>query len=155
MKLRWPKRLHRFTRKSLVLRQATDADAEPLSDLYESCMRPYAEVFYPWDQHRFRDDFNPSEIEVLLCRDEIIGFLRTKISDEYVYLAEVQLREDHRNQGLGSELVKLTLDRASALDLPVRLRVLRNNPAQHLYERLGFKQVGEGACDLILQHPAF
>ncbi|MEM1293853.1 MAG: GNAT family N-acetyltransferase [Verrucomicrobiota bacterium] len=154
MKLRWPKRLHRFTRKSLELRQATPADAEPLSVLYEACMRPYAEAFYPWDHHRFLDDFDPAEIEVLDFQGRMIGLLRTKFSDEFVYLAEVQIHENHRNRGLGSELVKLTLQRAAALDLPVRLRVLRNNPALHLYERLGFEQVGEGACDLILQHPA-
>tara|TARA_R110002096_G_scaffold163992_5_gene331663 strand:+ start:17877 stop:18296 length:420 start_codon:yes stop_codon:yes gene_type:complete len=138
----------------LELRQATTADVDTLSDLYESCMRPYAEAFYPWDTHRFRDDFNPAEIEVLAFQDAIIGLLRTKVSEEFVYLAEVQIREGFRNAGLGTELVKLTVQRATALDLPVRLRVLRNNPARQLYERLGFQQIAEGACDLVFQRPA-
>ena len=96
MKFRWPKRRHRLTRRGLELRQATTADVDTLSDLYESCMRPYAEAFYPWDTHRFRDDFNPAEIEVLAFQDAIIGLLRTKVSEEFVYLAEVQIRATTR-----------------------------------------------------------
>lgn len=151
MRLAWPRWRDRLTKPRLLLRPARDADVESLSDFYEACMRDYAEAFYPWDPHQFRETFRPGEIEVVEYRGDLAGLLKTQILVDHVYLADVQLAPRVRNRGVGTKLVKLTLERARVLDLPVRLRVLRNNPAHGLYARLGFEQVGEATSYLILQ----
>ena len=56
-----------------------------------------------------------------------------------------KLASTHRNLGLGSALVGDLLALAASRNLPLRLRVLRVNPARRLYERLGFAQSGESA----------
>ncbi|MBW2281099.1 MAG: hypothetical protein JRG76_01380 [Deltaproteobacteria bacterium] len=50
-------------------------------------------------------------------------------------------------------MVRDVLARASRRDLPVRLRVLRVNPARELYARLGFAQTGESATHYELEAP--
>ncbi len=155
MRIPWPKWHHRWSRKPLLLRPATDQDVVELSSLNERCMRPYSEAFYPWDTHRFCDEFDSAEVEVLEYEDRIIGMLKCRRNREYLYLAELQLDADFRNCGIGTSLMRLTLSRARTLDVPVRLQVLRNNPARALYERLGFSQVGEGACYFVLEHSSF
>ena len=151
MKLPWPRWRQRLTRRRLVLRQATAKDLDELDRLYESCMRVYAEQLYPWDPHSFRDTFVPEQIEVLEFQDEIVAILKTEVRQDHLYLAEVQVAESYRNLGLGTRLILLTMERATVVELPIRLRVLSNNPAKALYEKLGFCQIAEGAFDRHLE----
>jgi ribosomal protein S18 acetylase RimI-like enzyme len=57
---------------------------------------------------------------------------------DHLFLDEIALVPTARCRGLGSELVRLAMARARDADLPLRLSVLFNNPAQRLYTRLGF-----------------
>jgi ribosomal protein S18 acetylase RimI-like enzyme len=50
---------------------------------------------------------------------------------------------EFQRDGIGTELVRRMLQRAKELDVPVRLRVLRVNPAKRLYERMGFVVTSE------------
>ena len=134
-----------------MIRQAREDEVGQLAELYESCMRAYSEAFYPWDPHLFTNSFSTTEVEVVEYKGRIAGLLRTEVREDYVYLAELQLDQPFRKQGVGTALVKLTIERAAALGLPVRLRVLRNNPARRLYERLGFRQIAKGAIDYTMQ----
>ena len=63
-------------------------------------------------------------------------------SDE-IRLFRVFLLPSVQNRGIGTRLVRDLLDEAAAAGLPLRLRVLRVNPARRLYERLGFVLSGE------------
>lgn len=40
-------------------------------------------------------------------------------------------------------VVRYVIDRANQAQVPVRLQVLKANPARRFYERLGFKHCGE------------
>jgi GNAT superfamily N-acetyltransferase len=53
-----------------------------------------------------------------------------------------QMRE---NQGLGTAIIKHLLRQASQQNMPASLQVLEVNPARQLYERLGFRAIGETA----------
>jgi ribosomal protein S18 acetylase RimI-like enzyme len=50
---------------------------------------------------------------------------------------------EHQGKGIGTRLISEVLQDAHSRGLAVRLRVLKVNPAQRLYERLGFAVVGE------------
>lgn len=126
---------------------------DALEPLYEKCMRAYSEAFYPWDPFSFRRTFKEDEVEVLEYKGRIVGLLKTMVYEDHLYLAEIQLDTVVRNRGLGTLLVRRTLDRGASLGLPVLLRVLRNNPARGLYERLGFRVIRENTFDYVLQNP--
>jgi len=59
-------------------------------------------------------------------------------------LVGIQLLPEFQGRGIGSDLILRELAHAKALGKPLRLQVLRaNDRARALYERLGFRVVGE------------
>jgi ribosomal protein S18 acetylase RimI-like enzyme len=60
-----------------------------------------------------------------------------------LWLREVFLVPAEQGQGIGSKLVLQEIAGARRLGKPLRLRVLRQNRARALYERLGFSVCGE------------
>jgi GNAT superfamily N-acetyltransferase len=51
----------------------------------------------------------------------------------------------HQGGGIGAWALRAAVAEASAAGLPVRLTVLRTNPARRFYEREGFRLAGETA----------
>lgn len=61
-----------------------------------------------------------------------------------------------QGQGLGSVILKKLLDEAVQAQAAVHLSVLKANPARRLYERFGFRIVGENdqAYEMLFGSPA-
>jgi GNAT superfamily N-acetyltransferase len=76
----------------------------------------------------------------LYHHDRQIGFTRT-ISDGHThsYLADVYVLSEHRGRGLGTELVRFTVDEGP---LAPTKWVLHTADAHELYRRLGFAEPG-------------
>jgi len=55
-------------------------------------------------------------------------------------LIDIALLEEHRNRGIGAELLRQLLQKCETKSRPARLRVLQGNPAIRLYRRMGFLQ---------------
>jgi ribosomal protein S18 acetylase RimI-like enzyme len=69
-------------------------------------------------------------------------------------LSQIQLLPSCQGQGIGERVIAALLDQARREQLPVRLSVLKGNPARRLYERLGFQMVSETGRDATLKwHP--
>jgi ribosomal protein S18 acetylase RimI-like enzyme len=58
-------------------------------------------------------------------------------------LVDIALLPEHRGKGIGGGLVRQLVQQCDQEKLPLRLQVLRTNPALRLYERLGFRRTGE------------
>jgi ribosomal protein S18 acetylase RimI-like enzyme len=58
-------------------------------------------------------------------------------------LVDIALLPEHRGQGIGGGLIRNLIEQCDQEKLSLRLQVLRTNPAQRLYERLGFVRTGE------------
>ena len=58
-------------------------------------------------------------------------------------LVDVSLLPEFRNRGIGGALLRDLLERAASEKRRVSLHVLPDNPAIHLYQRLGFTHAGE------------
>ena len=151
--VRWPRWRDRWHRAPLRLRQARSTDFPALAILQEEGLRLYSESFFPWDERAFERDFAAGEGRVLETRQELAGFylIQCRRSQGHLFLAELHVHPRFRNHGLGELLVRCALAEAKAEWLPLRLWVLRNNPARHLYQRLGFTDVGEGSCHHIME----
>lgn len=76
----------------------------------------------------------------LYHRDRQIGFSRT-ISDGHVhsYLADVYVLSEHRGRGLGTELVRFTVDEGP---FARTTWLLHTADAHKLYRKLGFTKPG-------------
>ncbi len=143
-----------------TLRPATDADYDWLWNVKRETMRPYVEQTWgTWDdraQERFfRQHFTPASIDVILVDGTRAGLLNVEREPDALFLANIQIHADFQNQGLGAAVVRTVLDSGAALDLPVRLQVLKANVrARDFYLRLGFVLSGETLTHFLMRHPA-
>jgi ribosomal protein S18 acetylase RimI-like enzyme len=68
------------------------------------------------------------------------------------FIRELQLVEAARGGGLGGVILEWVHALAMERRVPlVRLTVFKSNPAQRLYRRHGFEQVGEDECFLRME----
>lgn len=67
------------------------------------------------------------------------------------YVVQIQVHPDYQNGHIGRRLLSQLIDKARKQGASVGLSVLKKNPAQHLYYRLGFEQVGETAVEYELE----
>lgn len=81
-----------------------------------------------------------------------VGRLATAHDGDGLRLVDLTIEATYQGSGLGTQLVRLVLDRAAAEGMPVSLRVDHRNPAaRRLYEREGFVEVGRDQLDAFLR----
>jgi GNAT superfamily N-acetyltransferase len=123
-------------------RAAVPEDIEWLEPFYESIMRPYyVELKWEWDDRKFCEFFDPNITKVIQADGIDIGMLRVEEREGCIYLGDIQIDSAYRGQGIGTQLIKTVIQSANIANKPVRLRVLKGNPAKELYLRLGFQEV--------------
>ena len=76
--------------------------------------------------------------KIIMAVSKPVGVLTVKELETHVQLDQLFVLPEYQRNGIGTELVRQILQRAKHLEVPVRLRVLRVNPAKRLYERMGF-----------------
>jgi GNAT superfamily N-acetyltransferase len=129
--------------RELTRRAATESD-KPF--LWEANRQAYRDVVVRqwghWDDESQERDFNEkwesADFELVELAGEPVGAIWTTDEGEFLRLREVFLLPEHQGKGIGTQLVKQELARARRESKPLRLRVLRENRARVLYERLGF-----------------
>lgn len=133
---------------ALRLRPGREADLEFLRRLHRDAMRPHVErAWGAWDEadqrRRFDDSTDPRAHEIVLLDDEPIGCQWVREHDDAIELVRMYLLPAHQGRGIGTRLVSALRRRAAEAGRPLRLRVLRENPARRLYARLGFAETAE------------
>jgi ribosomal protein S18 acetylase RimI-like enzyme len=71
------------------------------------------------------------------------GRLAVEPRPDQVRLIDLALVPEHRNHGLGTQLIRQVQEQAQSARLPLRLQVIRFNRAVGLFERLGFTRTSE------------
>jgi ribosomal protein S18 acetylase RimI-like enzyme len=132
---------------AFTLRQADEVDRDFLWHAHKAAMKGYVSQTWGWDeawqQQYFRDHVLPERIQVIEVEREPAGFLELDVRDDCLFVTNLELLPAYQGKGIGGELLRSVQTEAAASRLPVRLQVLRVNPARRLYERLGFRQTGE------------
>ncbi len=80
-----------------------------------------------------------------------VGRLIVDRAPDHLRLVDVVLAPTARGLGTGTALLAALLHEGARLCLPVRLSVVWGNPAQQLYERLGFRVTESGAVRLQME----
>ena len=87
--------------------------------------------------------FRPGRDWIVTNDDVQIGVLSLDRRPDAVVVRHIALMPEFQNRGIGSALIRGVLDFAVTAKLPVRLRLVKDNPARSLYERLGFTVTAE------------
>lgn len=103
-------------------------------------------------QHTFyQEHFTQARFDLILLNDEPIGRLYLDRRTEEIRIIDIALLPAYRNGGLGTILLKEVLEAGTAAKLPIRIHVELDNPALHLYQRLGFVQLQEDGLYYLME----
>ena len=111
----------------------------------------YAAMAATWDEARHqREPLHPDRYRMLRWNGETVGFFAVRDEPDHLYVQTIQLVPAACGQGIGTRVMHHIAELAG--ERPVRLRVFPSNTgARRLYERLGYRLVGEEDDSLILE----
>lgn len=87
----------------------------------------------------FAKSWKPETHEILLSDGEEAGYCSVERFPGHIFVHELVLSPGFQGKGIGSKFLQELLEEAKGENIPVRLQVLKENQAQHLYRKLGFK----------------
>jgi ribosomal protein S18 acetylase RimI-like enzyme len=145
--------------ESIKLRGALPSDQAFLLALYASTRADeFAQLGWPFEMERAfmkmqfeaqRGDYERrhpgASCQIIELRRCPIGRLWVAEDARSLTVLDISVVADLRGRGVGSECLRRVQRCAEAAGLDVELQVVVGNPAQRLYERLGFRNVGESA----------
>jgi ribosomal protein S18 acetylase RimI-like enzyme len=89
--------------------------------------------------------------EILWIGPARAGRLLVNDGEDELRLVDIALLTPYRGQGVGGRVVQGLCERASTSGLPLRLSVRFGNPAERLYERLGFVRTGSDGINVAME----
>ena len=136
--------------RACALRAARGSDEPFLFELHRSAMRDYVDAVWGWDENWQRNHFAATYAprrHALIVRLEPtphdIGRISLTRHWRKLFLRDIELVAAERNRGIGTAVIGALLALAQAEGRSVELLVLKHNPAQRLYTRLGFRVVAD------------
>jgi ribosomal protein S18 acetylase RimI-like enzyme len=84
-----------------------------------------------------------ASFDVIVAGDERAGRLIVDRRPGEIHIVDIALMPEFRGRGIGSSYLKELAGEAHGRGVPLRIFVEFDNPAQRLYERLGFVCVAE------------
>lgn len=150
------------------LRPACEGDRDFLREVYGST-RADELAAVPWtpdqraafvtmqfeaqDRH-YREHYPAATFDVILVAGVPVGRLYVDRRSDEARVVDLALLPDHRGLGIGTHLLHGLMAEAAAAGRRLTVHVEQFNPAQHLYDRLGFRQVGQdGVYRLLAWEP--
>lgn len=104
----------------------------------------YSALGLKWDTALFKRSWPTTLNYTLEVAGTVAGFLRLAQIESVVRIRDIQLADGFKGQGIGSFAIEATERFAKERGLEtIQLSAFRSNPAIRLYERHGFREVGE------------
>ncbi len=131
----------RFTK-----RKAAESDVPFLFELRMKSMKPHhvpAGISQSEAEAMARVRAYLDVAQVIEVNGQSVGVIKVSEESKSLRIVQLQLLPTHQGLGIGTALVRAVLEQAHVRGAKVTLSVLRVNHAQRLYERLGFRVVGE------------
>lgn len=115
--------------------------------LYLLTMRPYMQELGVWDEQQQRASFAAQwkleEVRIISVDGTDVGWLQVADLPTEIRLQKFFVSPQYQRSGIGSEVLSNLLATWRSTGKKIVLKVLKNNPARRLYERLGFSVVAE------------
>jgi ribosomal protein S18 acetylase RimI-like enzyme len=129
------------------IRAARQEDEAFLYACYKETMYEYVEQTWGWNEEFQRSSFDEylpwSRFQIIIVDGIVAGGACISDVPSWIELEMIIIDPKFQRMGIGTDFVVNLLRRAHKDRRPVRLRVLKINPAKTLYQRLGFVAVSE------------
>ncbi len=131
----------------LSFRKAGREDMEWAYEMFRATMKSYIERTWGWDeifqQHGFAENLPASSFTIVALNGEDAGTYSLTERDDHLWLEMLLILPQFQSRGLGSRVLGAIQTEAALKGKPVRLSVLKVNPALEFYRRLGFRVSGQ------------
>jgi ribosomal protein S18 acetylase RimI-like enzyme len=142
-----------------MLRPAGAEDQEFLFKLYastrlheiaafgwpEAQQEAFLRMQFMAQQRSYQAAYSQAEHQIVERDGTPVGRLMVYREKDSVRLVDIALLAEHCGHGIGGELMRALIEQCLRDGATLRLQVRQTNPAQRLYERLGFTRTGEDA----------
>ena len=105
--------------------------------------------FKAQDEH-YRLHYPKAQLSVIMVEGVVVGRLYVDRWTREIRIMDITLVPEHRGQGIGTQLLKALKEEATIAGKSLSIHVECNNPAMHLYERLGFKVIEDKGLHLLM-----
>ena len=150
----------------LALRPVTEEDRPFLLELYAGTREQELSVtdwtpeqkfaFCAMQYHAqdvfYREKYPGAELSIILADGERAGRFFVHRRPKEIRLMDIAVAASHRNRGIGTEFLSRLIAEATTAGLPLTIHVEQMNPALRLYERLGFRRVGENSVYYLMEY---
>lgn len=92
---------------------------------------------------RFPEQWKLPQVRIITLDGSAIGWLQTTVQEDALFLNQLYIVRPCQRHGIGAEVLRRLIAEAAAAHLPIKLDVVKINPALRLYQRLGFLITGE------------
>ncbi|MFD2563491.1 GNAT family N-acetyltransferase [Aquimarina rubra] len=103
------------------------------------------------DQHLSRVKFHFNEAYIVKQLDERIGLLKYIETSNAIEILQLQILPSYQRKGIGNFLLNHMIQLSKSLHKSLVLKVLKENRARYLYERNGFKTIGEDRYEFYME----
>lgn len=117
-----------------------------LQDLEQMKNTLYSDFDNFWSYNVLKQELENKNTTYIIAREnnEIVGFAGISVCLDEATLNNIVVKKSYRGRGIGGELLESLIELCS--DLKIRTFTLEvnitNEPAIHLYEKFGFKNLG-------------
>jgi len=102
----------------------------------------------------YQANYPDAERQLILVDGVAAGRLYVDRREDEVRIVDIALLPAHRGGGVGGAILRDLLAEAAAAGKPLRIHVEQVNPALRLYERLGFKRIGDTGVYYLMEWTA-
>lgn len=87
----------------------------------------------------YRANHPQASNEIILFRDVPAGRVIYTTEHQRLSIVDMSVSSKFRGRGIGTKILEWFIEQSRSSGLPIRFYVEKSNPAQKLYERLGFE----------------
>lgn len=130
----------------LVYRKALETDIDYLLQLRKETMSEHlinSGIISNDEDQLLRINYLFDQAKIVMLNNENVGLLKLDEKENRIEIVQIQIDPKFQKKGLGQQIIKEVIKNALAQNKELVLSVLKANPAKELYERLGFKIIGE------------
>jgi ribosomal protein S18 acetylase RimI-like enzyme len=91
----------------------------------------------------FGRQWDPTQVRILMMDGADVGWLQSVSGESELFVAQIFVDAPFQRRGIGTEAMRRLIAEAASAGQAVCLDVVKINPALRLYERLGFRIIGE------------
>ena len=138
-----------------IIRKSLTSDKKWLYDLYRTTLRDYIDKTWGWDEvfhkNQFETNLLPTKFKIIMVNNEDVGAYLLKDESEYHWLEMFFIHPKMQRAGLGSGIISCLQADSLKAGKPLRLSVLKVNPAKEFYSRHNFKVYDEDEASYKMQ----